>query len=265
MLSDITIGQFFPGDSVLHRLDPRLKIVLLIMLFGVIFWVDNPISYAFLSLATACLIVLSHLPPGMLMRSLKPLWWIILFTFLIHLGNTPGEEVGHLWGFTFTREGFWHGFFLSLRLVLVILLSSLLTFTTSPLKLTDALESLLNPLRHVGLPSHELAMMMTIALRFVPTLIEETDRLIKAQKSRGVDFSGSIMKRVQAVVPILVPLFISAFRRADDLAMAMEARCYRGGEGRTHMKVLKIGATDYCAAAVGISVALAALMLDLYA
>ena len=263
MLSDITIGQYYPGSSILHRLDPRLKIILLIVWLGVIFWVDSTVAYIFLSLVVVGLIGLSQLPVGMVLRSLKPLWWIILFTFLIHLCNTPGAEFAHLWGFSFTYEGLARGFLLGLRLVLVLILSSLLTFTTSPLQLTDALEALLNPLRRLGVPSHELAMMMTIALRFVPTLIEETDRLIKAQKSRGADFStGSIFKRVQAVVPILVPLFISAFRRADDLAMAMEARCYRGGEGRTHMKELRVSTVDYAAAVVGVIMATVAVWLD---
>lgn len=263
MLSDITIGQYYPGTSILYRLDPRLKIILLIVLLSVIFWVDGTGAYVFLCLLTLGLVTLSRLPVGMVFCSLKPLWWIILFTFLIHLCNTPGTEFARLWGFSFTYEGLGRGILLGLRLIIVLILSSLLTFTTSPLQLTDALEALMNPLRRIGVPSHELAMMTTIALRFVPTLIEETDRLIKAQKSRGADFStGSIFKRVQAVVPILVPLFISAFRRADDLAMAMEARCYRGGEGRTRMKELRISTVDYAAAVVGVIMAAVAVLLD---
>ena len=251
MLTDITIGQYFPGDSVLHRMDPRIKIVLLFFLIVGIFVFDTRGAYAVMSAFTLLLMVLSRVPLRMMARSVKPLWWILAFTFLVHLCSTPGEIFAKVWIFDFTYAGFWQGFFVCLRLVLLILLSSLLTFTTSPLALTDALESLLRPLKRFGVPAHELAMMMTIALRFVPTLIEETDKIIKAQQSRGSDFSsGNLMKRVKSLIPILVPLFISAFRRADELAMAMEARCYRGGVGRTQMKALKIGGVDYLALAV---------------
>ena len=248
MLSDITIGQYYPGNSLLHRLDPRTKIVLLLFFLAAIFAFASAAAYALLSALTLALMLASSVPLRMMVRSLRPLLWIILFTFLIHLLSTPGEAVAKIWIFTVTREGIMQGFFISLRLVLLILLSSLLTFTTSPLALTDALEALLAPFRRVGVPAHELAMMMTIALRFVPTLIEETDRIMKAQQSRGADFAeGSILKRLRALVPILVPLFLSAFRRADDLAMAMEARCYHGGEGRTQMKALHFGGIDYVA------------------
>lgn len=251
MLTDITIGQYFPGDSVLHRMDPRVKIVLLFFFIVGIFIFDTRGAYAVMSVFTLLLMLLSHVPLRMMARSVKPLWWILAFTFLVHLCSTPGEIFARVWIFDFTYTGFWQGFFVCLRLVLLILLSSLLTFTTSPLALTDALESLLRPLKRFGVPAHELAMMMTIALRFVPTLIEETDKIIKAQQSRGSDFSsGNLMKRVKSLIPILVPLFISAFRRADELAMAMEARCYRGGVGRTQMKTLQIGGVDYLALAV---------------
>lgn len=248
MLSDITIGQYFPGSSILHRLDPRTKVVLLFFYLVLIFVCRSAISYAILSALTFALMVLSKVPLRMMLRSLKPLWWIILFTFVIHVFSTPGEELAKVWIFSVTWEGIVQGFYVSLRLVLLILLSSLLTFTTSPLKLTDAMEALLAPFKRIGVPAHELAMMMTIALRFVPTLIQETDRIMKAQQSRGANFTdGSIAKRLRAFVPVLVPLFLSAFRRADDLAMAMEARCYRGGEGRTQMKALKITSVDYVA------------------
>lgn len=194
------------------------------------------------------MIWISGVPMIMMLRSLKPLWWIILFTFIIHLFSNPGTPIAKVWIFTMTWEGVRQGCFISLRLVLLILMSTLLTFTTSPLKLTDALESLLSPFRRFGLPAHELAMMMTIALRFVPTLIEETDKIMKAQQSRGADFTtGSIVSRLKNMVPVLVPLFLSAFRRADELAMAMEARCYRGGIGRTQMKALKVTGIDYVA------------------
>lgn len=259
MLSDITIGQFFPGNSLLHRLDPRTKIILLFFFLVAIFAVSSAASYALLSGLTLALMLVSRVPMRMMLRSVKPLWWIILFTFVIHLFSTPGEELAKVWIFTVTMEGLVQGFLICLRLVLLILLSSLLTFTTSSLKLTDAMERLMSPLRRFGVPAHELAMMMTIALRFVPTLIEETDRIMKAQQSRGADFSeGSIMKRLRALVPILVPLFLSAFRRADDLAMAMEARCYRGGEGRTQMKALQVTGIDYVA--YGVSFVLFAIL-----
>ena len=248
MLTDITLGQYFPGNSLLHRLDPRTKIILLFIFIVGIFIFDTPLSYVALSAGTLLLIYVSRVPFGMMLKSLKPLLWILIFTFGIHLVSTPGETIFRFWVFNITAEGFWQGFFVSLRLVLLILMSSLLTFTTSPLALTDALELLLGPFKRFGLPAHELAMMMTIALRFIPTLIEETDKIMKAQKSRGADFSsGSLLRRIKCLIPILVPLFISAFRRADELAMAMEARCYRGGVGRTRMKVLKIGRIDYLA------------------
>jgi len=248
MLSDITIGQYFPGASILHRLDPRSKIVLLGIFILAVFVFNTPATYALLCGFTLLLIAISKLSWRMMLKSIKPLWWIILFTFLIHLCSTPGTELAKVWLFSLTREGLQQGIFISVRLILLILLSSLLTFTTSPLALTDALELLLGPFKRFGLPAHELAMMMTIALRFIPTLIEETDKIMKAQKSRGADFSsGSLLRRIKCLIPILVPLFISAFRRADELAMAMEARCYRGGIGRTRMKVLKIGRIDYLA------------------
>ena len=250
MLQDITLGQFFPGQSILHRLDPRTKIILLFVLMILIFAAEGWAAYLALTLLTAGLIFLSKVPPLTVLKSVKPLSWIILFTLLIHFVSHDGEVLAKFYVFKVTTEGILYGVKISLRLVLLIMLSSLLTFTTSPLKLTDATEKLLSPLAKIGVPSHELAMMMTIAIRFVPTLIEETDKIIKAQKSRGLDFeSGGVVKRLRAMVPILVPLFLSSFRRADDLAMAMEARCYRGGEGRTHMKQLRLTNLDFYAAA----------------
>ena len=248
MLSNITIGQYFPGNSALHRLDPRVKIVLLLFFLIEVFVFSSAPAYGILTAVTAVMIWISGVPMIMMLRSLKPLWWIILFTFIIHLFSNPGTPIAKVWIFTMTWEGVRQGCFISLRLVLLILMSTLLTFTTSPLKLTDALESLLSPFRRFGLPAHELAMMMTIALRFVPTLIEETDKIMKAQQSRGADFTtGSIVSRLKNMVPVLVPLFLCAFRRADELAMAMEARCYRGGIGRTQMKALKVTGIDYVA------------------
>lgn len=252
MLKDITLGQFFPGDSLLHRLDPRTKIVLLFFFLAAIFVFDSPLAYAALTAFTAALIAISCVPPLLMLKALKPLSWIIAFTFVIHLVSTPGDAFFHVWLFDFTWQGAAKGFFIALRLALLILLSALLTYTTSPLALTDALETLMQPAKRVGVPAHEIAMMMTIALRFVPTLIEEADKIMKAQQARGADLTeGSVIERVKGFVPVLVPLFISAFRRADDLALAMEARCYRGGVGRTQMKALRISSIDYVAYAFG--------------
>ena len=250
MLQDITLGQFFPGNSILHRLDPRTKIISLFALMILIFSAQGRAAYIALTILTAGLIFLSKVPPLTILKSIKPLSWIILFTLLIHFVSHDGEVLAKFYVFKVTTEGIIYGVKISLRLILMILSASLLTFTTSPLKLTDATEKLLSPLKKIGVPSHELAMMMTIAIRFVPTLLEETDKIIKAQKSRGLDFeSGGLIKKLRAMVPILVPLFLSSFRRADDLAMAMEARCYRGGEGRTHMKQLCLTREDFFAAA----------------
>ena len=252
MLKDITLGQFFPGDSLLHRLDPRTKIVLLFFFLAAIFVFDSPLAYAALTAFTAALIAVSCVPFLLMLKALKPLSWIIAFTFVIHLVSTPGDAFFHVWLFDFTWQGAAKGFFIALRLALLILLSALLTYTTSPLALTDALETLMQPAKRVGVPAHEIAMMMTIALRFVPTLIEEADKIMKAQQARGADLTeGSVIERVKGFVPVLVPLFISAFRRADDLALAMEARCYRGGVGRTQMKALRISSIDYVAYAFG--------------
>lgn len=248
MLSEIALGQYFPGNSALHRMDPRVKIVCLLFFMVGIFVFSTAASYALFSAVLVCLIILSGLPFRMMAKSVKPLWWILLFTFAIHLFSVPGEEMFRFWKFSVTWEGLRQGSFVSLRLILLILFSSLLTFTTSPLKLTDGLEDLLSPFKRIGVPSHELAMMMTIALRFIPTILSETDKIIKAQRARGADFSsGSLMARMKLFVPILVPLFVSAFRRAEELAIAMESRCYRGGEGRTRRKELCVGFLDYLA------------------
>ncbi len=264
MLQDITLGQFFPGRSILHRLDPRTKIILLFVLIILFFAAVCCPAYSALTLVTVALIFLSHVPPLTVIKSVKPLSWIILFTLLIHFVSHDGEVLAQVYVFKVTREGIFYGALISLRLVLLILLSSLLTFTTSPLKLTDATEKLLSPLKKIGVPAHELAMMMTIAIRFVPTLLEETDKIIKAQKSRGLDFeSGGFVSRLRAMVPILVPLFLSSFRRADELALAMEARCYRGGEGRTHMKELHLTTLDAGAAAVVVLIGAAVVGLSL--
>ena len=251
MLNDIQIGRYIPGDSFLHRMDPRVKIVLLFFYLLLVFFVENAAGFLVLGVSIALLMIVSQVPLGMQLRSIRPILWIVLFTFGVHLFMTPGTELFSVGPLSATWEGLTRGVYIGLRLILLILLSTLLTLTTSPLRLTDGLEALLSPLRRVGVPVHELSMMMTIALRFIPTLLEELDRIMKAQKARGADFEhGSIVRRMRAIVPVLVPLFLSAFRRADELAMAMEARCYRGGEGRTQMKELHIGRVDYAAVAV---------------
>lgn len=245
MLTDITLGQYFPGDSLLHRMDARVKIILLFFYIVGIFLFDNNICYGLNTALAVLLVFLSGVSPRMVVKSIKPLWWILILTFVIQLFTVPGEVLAKLWIFNITYEGLVKGFLISLRLVLLIGVSSLLMLTTSPLMLTDALESLFRPLKRFGFPAHELAMMMTIALRFIPTLMEETDKIIKAQKSRGSDIGeGNFLAKVKSMIPILVPLFISAFRRADDLAMAMEARCYHGGEGRTCMKAMRMHNVD---------------------
>ena len=262
MLQDITLGQYFPGNSILHRLDARVKIGLLFILMILIFFIESSAAYAILTLLLTFLIGFSNISPIIIFKSLKPLMWIVLFTFGIHLFSHDGEVLFEFIAFTATDIGLKKGAAISLRLILLILFSSLLTFTTSPIMLTDAVEKMLSPLKKFGVPAHELAMMMTIALRFIPTLIEEMDKIIKAQSARGVDFeSGNLIKRAKSFVPILVPLFLSAFRRADELAMAMEARCYRGGEGRSQLKKLQIQSVDYIAVIIFFFISL----LTLYA
>ena len=251
MLNDITLGQYFPGRSPIHLLDPRTKILSVILYIAIIFLAEDYLAYAILTAFATAAVAVSGIPLKMIVRSIKPLWIIILLTLAIHIFSTPGTVLFNLGPLLVTKEGIRMGTFMSLRLVLLIAVSSLLTFTTSPIALTDGIERLLNPFRRLGVPAHELAMMMTIALRFIPTLLEEADRIMKAQMARGADFaSGNILKRAKSMVPLLVPLFISAFRRADELAVAMEARCYRGGEKRTRMKELKMGVPDGIAALI---------------
>lgn len=245
MLTDITLGQYFPGNSLLHRMDARVKIVLLFFYIVGIFLFDNNWCYLMNTMLALVLVGVSRISPRVVLKAIKPLWWILLLTFIIQLFSVPGEVLMKIWIFDLTYEGLEKGFFISLRLILLIGVSSLLMFTTSPLMLTDALEALFKPLKKVGFPAHELAMMMTIALRFIPTLMEETDKIMKAQKSRGSDIGeGNLLAKAKSMIPILVPLFISAFRRADELAMAMEARSYRGGEGRTRMKAMRMHKSD---------------------
>ncbi len=260
MLTDITLGQYFPGISFVHKLDPRTKIIATLIYIVAIFLAVSPFSYGVLVAFAAFVIALSRLPVLTVLRSLKPVWLILAVTMLIHMFTFPGEQVVFAWNFfKITAEGVDMGVKMAARIMLLLIFSSVLTFTTSPIVLTDGIEKLLRPFKAVGVPAHELAMMMTIALRFIPSLLEETDRIMKAQTARGADFeSGNILQRVKNMLPILVPLFISAFRRADELAVAMEARCYNGGEGRTRMHELAYGVRD--AAAYVIMLVLAASM-----
>lgn len=263
MLTDMTLGQYYPGNSFLHKMDPRAKILCTMIFICAIFLANNPWSYLVVTLFTALCISLSGVPFRLIVKAVKPLWVILVFTLVIHLLTTPGTEIFRLGPVKITEEGVRNGVFMTLRLVFLIAFSSLLTYTTSPIVLTDGIEALLMPFRRFGVPAHELAMMMTIALRFIPTLLEETDRIMKAQSSRGADFTaGNIWQKAKSMVPLLVPLFISAFRRADDLATAMEARCYRGGEGRTKMHKLVYTGNDRIAFAVTLTVL--AVLIGLY-
>lgn len=245
MLKDITIGQYYPTGSYVHKLDPRTKIVVTFALIVGLFIINTFFPYTYIVGFLLAAILISKIPLNFILRGLKPLRVIIIFTFLINVFMSQGDIIWSLGPLNATREGLNQAIFMAVRLMLLVIGTSLLTLTTSPIALTDGIEQLLNPLKKIGVPAHELAMMMTIALRFIPTLLEETDKIMKAQMARGADFeSGNIISRAKGLVPLLVPLFISAFRRADELAMAMEARCYRGGENRTKMKELKMGSRD---------------------
>lgn len=250
MLKDITIGQYVKGDSILHRLDPRTKIFGMLAIMVALFFVNNWIGLVYAAVVVFAVLFASQVPLKFYIRGVKPLRWILLFTAAIQIFLTPGEIIWQ-WGILhITAEGVRLAIFMCVRLVLLVMTTSVLTLTTTPIVLTDAVENLLSPFKRIGVPAHELAMMMTIALRFIPTLIEEADKIMKAQMARGADFeSGNLIKRAKNMIPILVPLFVSAFRRADELAMAMESRCYHGGEGRTRMNVLKFGRGDGAAAA----------------
>ena len=251
MLRDITIGQYFPGKSVIHNLDPRVKIILTLTYIILLFVAQNPAALGLGVVMLLLFYLISRIPLKMIFRSLKPVVPIILFTAVLNMLFVEGETLWQWWIIRITDQGLQTAAFMAVRIICLIAGTSLLTYTTSPIVLTDGIERLLSPLKKVHLPVHELAMMMTIALRFIPTLVEETDKIMSAQKARGADMeSGGLIQRAKALVPILIPLFVSAFRRADELAMAMECRCYRGGEGRTRMKQLKIAFRDLGAAGV---------------
>lgn len=253
MLKDITLGQFFPGDTVAHRLDPRTKILLVVLYIVALFCADSLLAYGILAVVLAVCVRVSRVGLKALVRGLKPVVFILVFTGVLNLFFTPGEPVLVEWGFLrITEEGAWNALFMILRIMLLIMGTFLMTYTTSPISLTDGLERLLNWMKKLHVPVHELAMIMSIALRFIPTLIEETDKIMSAQKARGADFeSGSIIQKAKALIPILVPLFVSAIRRAEELATAMECRCYHGGEGRTKLHVLQYQGRDYAALAMG--------------
>lgn len=248
MLRDITVGQYYPTTSFVHKLDPRFKILCAFAYITSLFMVDALTSYLIVLGFLGVAVHFSKVPVRYMLRGLKPIMFIIIFAFTINIFLTPGEVLVKFGFIKITLQGVIQALFMALRLIFLILGTSLLTLTTSPIELTDGLERLLGPLKKIGVPAHELAMMMTIALRFIPTLLEETDKIMKAQMARGADFeSGNVVARAKSLIPLLVPLFISAFRRADELAMAMEARCYRGGENRTRLKVLKYTYRDIVA------------------
>ena len=253
MLKDITLGQYFPGNSIAHRLDPRTKILLVTLYIIALFSAKGLAGYLVMAATLAACVRVSHVGLKALVRGLKPLVVIIIFTGVLNICFTPAEHYLLEWGILrISAKGIQTALFMVVRIMLLVMGTFLMTYTTSPIRLTDGLESLLNPLKKVHVPVHELAMMMSIALRFIPTLIEETDKIMSAQKARGADFeSGNLFQKAKALVPILVPLFISAFRRADELATAMECRCYHGGEGRTKLHVLKYQRRDYIALADG--------------
>ena len=263
MLKDITLGQFFPGNTIVHRLDPRTKILAVVLYIVALFSANSVLTYAIVMVALTVSILVSKVPFRSLTKGLKPIIIIVIFTAVMNLFFTKGTPVCDVWLLRhITWEGLVAAVKMLLRIVMLIMGTFLLTYTTSPIALTDGLENLLGPLKKLHLPVHELAMMMSIALRFIPTLIEETDKIMSAQKARGADFeSGNIFQRAKALVPILVPLFISAFRRADELATAMECRCYHGGEGRTALHVLRYQAVDFVVLAAFVALAAGLIVL----
>ena len=253
-LKDITLGQYFPGNSPLHRMDPRTKILALMLYIVALFLGGSFVSYGVNLAVLALMVAISRIPLKSIVRGLKPVVFILIFTAVLNLLYTPGETVlCKFWIITVTLEGIKNAFFMVVRIMMLITATFLLTYTTSPILLTDGIESLLSPLKLIRVPVHELAMMMSIALRFIPTLIEETDKIMCAQRARGADFeSGSLIRRAKALIPLLVPLFISAFRRADELAVAMECRCYHGGKGRTRLRQLQYRGLDWVTIALAL-------------
>lgn len=262
MLKDITLGQYFPGDTIAHRLDPRTKLLLVVLYIVGLFCADSVLTYGIMAAVFLACAHISKVGPRALVRGLKPVLLIIIFTGILNLFFTPGDYLFQLGVLHISRQGLEMAVRMVLRILLLIMGTFLLTYTTSPIWLTDGLEQLLGGLKKLRVPVHELAMMMSIALRFIPTLIEETDKIMSAQKARGADFeSGNLFHKAKALIPILVPLFISAFRRADELAVAMECRCYHGGEGRTKLNPLKYAARDYWALVCGMVITASVIVL----
>ena len=263
MLKDITLGQFFPGNTIVHRLDPRTKLILMITYITALFMAKGFLAYGFmLAILLTCLTV-SKIKPGAVFRGLRPIFIIICITVILNIFFVKGETILFQYRvIVITQEGVFTAVFMALRLMMLIISTFLLTYTTSPITLTDGLERMLGPLKKVKLPVHEFAMMMSIALRMIPTLIEETDKIMSAQKSRGADFeTGGLIKRAKAVLPLIIPLFISAFRRADELATAMESRCYHGGDGRTKLNVLHFAGRDFTALLLGACIVTGVVLL----
>ena len=245
-LKDITLGQFFPGNSLIHRLDPRSKIIFTVLFIVIIFLCKDLVSYGLVLASLLVLVLISKVQPKVFVKGMKPVVFIVVCTAILNLFYTDGNLLWSLGFLKITEEGLWKAFFMVLRILMLICSTLLLTYTTSPILLTDGLERLLRPLKKVGFPVHELSMMMSIALRFIPTLIQETDKIINAQKARGADFdSGNLMQKAKALIPILIHLFISSFRRAEELAIAMECRCYHGDEGRTSLRQLSLHGRDW--------------------
>ena len=261
MLKNITLGQYFPGSTIVHRLDPRIKLVLTFVYITALFTAVGIFAYAFMLVILLTCFFISKISLKTVLRSLRPIIFIVLLTAILNVFFTDGDAIFEQWFIVITREGLQSAGFMVLRLIMLITGTFLLTYTTSPIALTDGLERMLNPLKKIKVPVHEFAMMMSIALRFIPTLIEETSKIMSAQKARGADFeTGGLIKRAKAIIPIIIPLFVSAFRRADDLAVAMESRCYHGDKGRTRMKVLKTAVRDYIALLFGIIVLAVVIM-----
>ncbi len=252
-LKDITLGQYFPGNTLIHRMDPRAKLLFTILYIVALFLADGLSAYLVLLAVLVVCVAVSKIKPAALFKGMKPILFLVLITGLLNLLYTPGDPIWQ-WGFLkITVEGIWAAVYMVLRIVMLICCTFLLTYTTSPIMLTDGLESLLGPLKKIKVPVHELSMMMSIALRFIPTLIEETDKIMSAQRARGADFdTGNLFQKAKALIPLLVPLFVSSFRRADELAIAMECRCYHGGEGRTRLKELHYAGRDVAALVFGI-------------
>lgn len=260
MLRDITLGQYFPGDSCIHKLDARVKIMATLLFIVELFIVDNFIGFLIAAIALGIMIAVSKVPVSFMVRGLKPILLILIFTFTLNMFMVDGRIIWQCGFLKISAEGLEIAVFMAIRLILLLMGSSMLTLCTRPIALTDGIEKLLSPFEKIGLPAHDIAMMMTIALRFIPTLLEEADKIMKAQQARGADFeSGNLLQRAKSLIPILVPLFVSSFRIAQDLAMAMEARCYRGGKNRTRMNKMKLVKRDYIA--IVLLIAFAALII----